>query len=125
MAADVFDFFDSPWQFDLVTANLFLHHFPSARLAELLAAIARSARVFVTGEPRRGWAAAIGCRFLPLFGCNDITLHDSAASVRAGFRGGELSALWAREDRWRLSEHAAIPFTHCFAAVRSETGAAS
>ena len=36
LSADVFDFFDSPRQFDLVTANLFLHHFQTARLAELL-----------------------------------------------------------------------------------------
>ena len=123
LSADVFDFFDSPRQFDLVTANLFLHHFQTARLAELLATIARSAKVFVAGEPRRGPVAAVGCRFLRAFGCNEITLHDSAASVRAGFRGKEISALWPREGGWDLSERGAIPFTHCFAANRAEPGA--
>jgi SAM-dependent methyltransferase len=122
VSADVFEFFARSRQLDLVTANLFLHHFPDERLAELLATIARSTRAFVTGEPRRGPAAAIGCRFLPIFGCNEITLHDSAASVRAGFRGEELSALWPRMAGWSLFEHAAIPFTHCFAATRASVG---
>lgn len=121
-SADVFEFFARSRQLDLVTANLFLHHFPDERLAELLTTIGQSARVFVAGEPRRGPAAAIGCRFLPIFGCNAITLHDSAASVRAGFRGEELSALWPNGAGWKLSEHTAIPFTHCFAATRAPGG---
>ena len=122
VSADVFEFFARSRELDLVTANLFLHHFPDERLAELLAAIARSARAFVAGEPRRGPAAAIGCRFLPIFGCNEITLHDSAASVRAGFRGQELSARWPNGAGWKLSEHRAIPFTHCFTATRAPGG---
>ena len=123
VSADVFEFFGRSPQLDLVTANLFLHHFPDEILAELLATIARSTRVFVVGEPRRGPAAAFGCRFLPIFGCNEITLHDSAASVRAGFRGEELSALWPRTAGWSIYERAAIPFTHCFAATRASVGA--
>ncbi len=118
--ADVFDFFERRSQFDLVTANLFLHHFPSGRLGELLAVIARTTNVFVSAEPRRGLLPAIGCRFLWALGCNYVTRHDSAASVRAGFRGNELSALWPRERGWQLSEHEAIPFSHTFVASRSE-----
>jgi SAM-dependent methyltransferase len=118
---DVFEFFGTSPKFDLVTANLFLHHFPDPRLKDLLEKIAQSTRVLVCGEPRRGAAAAVGCRFLPLFGCNEITLHDSVASVRAGFRGKELSDLWVRDGAWRLAEHPALPFTHCFTAALPET----
>jgi len=120
VAADVFDFFNGVRQFDLITANLFLHHFESPRLSDLLALIARSAPVFVAGEPRRGPVAAIGCRFLPLFGCNEITQHDSVASVRAGFRGKELSDLWPSQSGWALSEQEAIPFSHCFVARHAD-----
>ena len=51
-------------------------------------------------------------------GANEITRHDAVASVRAGFRGQELSALWPEPDRWRLQEWAASPLSHCFVAVR-------
>ena len=117
VSADVFDFFAPPRRADLVIANLFLHHFESPRLSELLAAISRSTRVFAAAEPRRGPAAALGVRFLPIFGCNDVTRHDAAASVRAGFRGQEMSALWPQG--WSLSEYQALPFSHCFAAKRA------
>jgi hypothetical protein len=51
-------------------------------------------------------------------GANDVTRHDAVASVRAGFRGREISRLWphAASD-WRLSEHAVFPFTHLFQAM--------
>jgi hypothetical protein len=48
--------------------------------------------------------------------CNSITRHDAVASVRAGFRGRELSRLWG--GGWRLREGPAFPFTHCFLAQR-------
>jgi 2-polyprenyl-3-methyl-5-hydroxy-6-metoxy-1,4-benzoquinol methylase len=120
VSADVFDFFASPGRNDLVTANLFLHHFEAHRLSELLTGISRSTRVFVATEPRRDLAAALGCRFLPLFGCNDVTRHDAAASIRAGFRDRELSALWPRG--WSISEQRALPFSHSFAAKRTGAG---
>jgi len=72
VSADVFDFFGHSNQFDLVAANLFVHHFSDERLAGLLAMIARSAPAFVACEPRRGPVAAFGCRLLPLFGCNEV-----------------------------------------------------
>lgn len=119
VSADVFDFFASPRRDDLVTANLFLHHFEAPRLSELLVAISRSTRVFAAAEPRRSPAASLGVRFLPLFGCNDVTRHDAAVSVRAGFRDQELTALWPRG--WSISEQRALPFSHSFAAKRTGT----
>jgi hypothetical protein len=123
VSADVFDFFDRRRRYDLVIANLFLHHFPPSRLADLLALIAPTTDAFVAGEPRRGLLPAIGCRLLWAFGCNHVTRHDAAASVRAGFRGKEMSALWPRDGGWQLAERDAIPFSHTFAARRTEPGA--
>ena len=51
-------------------------------------------------------------------GCNKVSLHDAIVSVRAGFAGQELSALWPSPDRFDLDEHAARLFTHCFVARR-------
>ncbi len=51
-------------------------------------------------------------------GCNRVTLHDAAASVRAGFRGGELAASWPQSGGWDVEERAAGLFSHSFAAWR-------
>ncbi len=117
IGADIFDFLAGGKQVDLMTANLFLHHFDDEDLRHLLRTAAASTKVFVVGEPRRDAATLFGCRLLPLLGCNEITRHDSVASVRAGFRDQELSALWGARQGWDLSEHRAIPFSHCFAAT--------
>lgn len=120
-SAEIFDFLSRGTQFDVMTANLFLHHFSDEHLGHLLKMASGSTKVFVAGEPRRDAAALFGCRLLPLLGCNEITRHDSVASVRAGFRGRELSALWGQEG-WALFEHRAIPFSHCFAATSPRGG---
>jgi hypothetical protein len=101
---------------DAVIANLFLHHFEDARLAELLRGIARIARVFIAVEPRRSrWALACS-RQLWAIGCNRVTRHDAPVSVRAGFAGNELSRLWPTDGRWSLEERAAGCFSHLFIA---------
>ncbi len=48
------------------------------------------------------------------------TRKDAVTSVAAGFRGQELSAVWdlAPAD-WIVDEFLALPFTHCFSAVRA------
>jgi hypothetical protein len=56
-----------------------------------------------------------------LIGCNAVTRHDAAASVRAGFAGRELSALWPARPGWRLREGRAGLFSHLFVA-RMERG---
>ncbi len=98
---------------DVIVANLFLHHFPPPALRELLAAIARSARMLAACEPRRSRFALFGCHLLWLSGCTDVTRHDSVVSVRAGFSGEELSALWPTAG-WTLEERSAPPFSHMF-----------
>jgi hypothetical protein len=49
-----------------------------------------------------------------------VTRYDAPVSVRAGFRGQELSRLWPQSG-WTLREQPARLFTHAFAARRGES----
>jgi len=103
---------------DTIVANLFLHHFPSAQLAELLCAAASLARVFIAIEPRRSARGIFFSRLLGLIGCNRVTRHDAPVSVCAGFTGTELSQLWPTGPGWSLRERPAGWFSHLFIARR-------
>jgi hypothetical protein len=93
VTADIFDWTgDRP--FDLVCANLILHHFDDTRLLELFSRIMTMAPLLVATEPLRGKIPLVATRLLPLIGACAVTLNDAAQSVRAGFRGTELSQLW-------------------------------
>ena len=105
---------------DIITANLFLHHFQHDQLAPLLAHAARHTGLFVACEPRRAALGLIGSRLCWAIGCNDVSRHDAAVSVRAGFRDNELSDLWPRHRQWDLHEHATGLFSHCFVARRAD-----
>lgn len=100
---------------DIVVANLFLHHFGDEALSRLLHAVAARASIFAASEPRRGAMALAGSRLLGLIGCNGVTRHDAVVSVRAGFAGSELSALWPGEG-WSLREGPAGWSSHLFVA---------
>ncbi len=113
---DAADAADAP----IIIANLFLHHFEGERLAAIVAGMAACARAVVCIEPRRSPGALVGSHLLGAIGCNRVTRHDAVVSVRAGFRGSELSALWPQDDRWRLDEGDAGLFSHRFVAVRAE-----
>lgn len=105
-------------RFDAVTANLVLHHFDGAALSSMLASAADRADVFAACEPRRSVFARTGARLLWAIGANEVTRHDARVSVEAGFRGGELTALWPAPAGWTVRETYAWPFTHAFLAVR-------
>jgi hypothetical protein len=101
---------------DIVTANLFLHHLDDAQLTRLLALTAERAKGFAASEPCRSAFALLGARLVGVLGANDVSRHDAVASVRAGFKGQELSILWPKEKAWSLRERDIFPFTHGFAA---------
>ncbi|MGH8289172.1 MAG: methyltransferase domain-containing protein [Steroidobacteraceae bacterium] len=104
---------------DIIFANLFLHHFEEARLRELLSAIAARCELFIACEPRRSLPALLGARLLPALGVSRETRHDALVSAQAGFRGGELSRLWPpARSGWRLEEDSRGLFSHLFVAVR-------
>jgi hypothetical protein len=119
-AADIFDFLSRPGpRFDAIVANLFLHHFEGRQLDRLLALAAAKAPLLIACEPRRSGFALQASRLLWLLGCNDVTRHDAVVSVRAGFRGDELSRAWPRASGRTLLERPAPPFSHLFVAKRN------
>lgn len=122
VTSDVFEWLDQAGApvFDVIVANLFLHHFDADRLTELLRVVARHTRVLIACEPRRSGSALLGSYLLGLAGCNDVSRHDAVVSVRAGFKGKELSALWPARSGWALREQAHGLFSHCFVATRSD-----
>ena len=115
--ADVFDWLGRAPPHDVAVANLFVHHFEGMALARLMRAVAARARVFVATEPRRARLALAASRAVGAIGANAVTRHDAPASVRAGFAGVELSALWPGRV---LVEGPRAPFTHVFAASSEE-----
>jgi len=120
VAADVFNWLPAATGLDVVVANLFLHHFEDSRLAELFRGIAGQARLLVAIEPRRSPWPLLCCRLLWLIGCNSVTRHDATISVRAGFSGRELSALWPADNVWQLTERRTGFFSHLFVARRTK-----
>jgi hypothetical protein len=120
VAADAFEFLcDNKSTFDIVTANLFLHHFQRDRLHWLLSMVANATSCFIACEPRRAGISLTACRLLWLIGCNYVSRHDALASVHAGFCDDEISCSWSQPDRWALSEYEAGIFSHCFTACRT------
>ncbi|MGH8180531.1 MAG: methyltransferase [Steroidobacteraceae bacterium] len=106
-------------RWDVILANLFLHHFEEDRLRELLSAVAGRCDVFVACEPRRSLPALTGSGLMYALGVSADTRHDAIVSVRAGFRGQELSRMWpAGQAHWRLEERLAGLFSHLFVAAR-------
>jgi hypothetical protein len=118
VVADVFDW--SPAADEMVVANLFLHHFQEDQLLRLFRTISQRSKWFVSLEPRRAAWPLFCSRLLGVIGCNSVTRHDAVASVRAGFTGDELSALWPDAKNWQLTEKSAGPFSHLFIARRRE-----
>jgi hypothetical protein len=119
---EVFEYLAAPGEpLDAIVANLFLRHLTGQDLRRLFALAARRAPLFVACEPRRSRLALAGSRLVWFIGCNDVTRHDAAISVRAGFSGGELSSAWPVAPGWSLMERSAPPFSHLFVARRDAT----
>jgi hypothetical protein len=107
-------------RWDIVLANLFVHHFAGGELQRLLAGIAARTFVFLCCEPRRSVLALAGSHLVGLIGAGPVTRQDAVSSVQAGFRARELSSLWPNGRDWVVSEFSAGLFSHCFLAVRKE-----
>jgi hypothetical protein len=120
MVTDVFEwlaeFDDARW--DVIVANLFVHHFSSSELEKLLGGIAARTNLFLCCEPRRSVLALTGSHLIGLLGAGAVTRHDAVSSVHAGFRAQELSGLWPDRQNWAIQEYSAGLFSHIFLAVR-------
>ncbi|MDX8480496.1 methyltransferase domain-containing protein [Mesorhizobium sp. VK24D] len=121
VTADVFDWAEQDItgstggrSFDAITVNLFLHHFDDDALLRLFSLLRRKAPLILATEPLRAGFALAAARLLPAIGVNDVTRHDAVESVRAGFRGTELSNLWSAAGGRPLEERRAGPFSHVF-----------
>ncbi|HEY1170737.1 MAG TPA: methyltransferase domain-containing protein [Verrucomicrobiae bacterium] len=118
VTADVFEWLgaiQTP-RCDLITTNLFLHHFEDEQLRRMLSLIAAKTEAFIACEPRRSKFALLNSQLLGLIGCNHVTRHDAPVSVKAGFVGEELSQLWLKGFTWVKKEQAKGLFSHCFGA---------
>lgn len=107
---------DAHW--DVCIANLFIHHFDEKQIGALFAALAARSDFFIACEPRRERLPFYMSHLVGFVGANDVTREDAVLSVRAGFRGKELSALWPQDQGWKLEERAARLFSHLFIADR-------
>lgn len=108
-------------RWDLVLANLFLHHFSDPPLRALLRDIASSADRVLACEPRRAGVAWLGSHLVGALGVNAVTREDAVLSVQAGFCAQEISNLWpAANPTWCLREYPAGLFSHVFSAQRLE-----
>jgi hypothetical protein len=121
LEANVLDWLERPNResSDIIIASLFLHHFKPDILSKLLRGVALQSGFFVACEPRRAAFPLVGASLVGFIGCNSVTRHDAKVSVRAGFAGKELSALWPSGDGWQLRETGAGLFSHCFVAQRA------
>jgi Methyltransferase domain len=119
VVADVFDWSPTEGDNEIIIANLFLHHFADARLAELLEKISRHAKLFIAIEPHRFRHSFACAQLLRFIGCNAVTLHDATISIRAGFINQEISTLWPHKQNWQLAEQRAGFFSHLFVARRT------
>ena len=107
-------------RWDMIIANLFIHHFEGPQLLGLLHAISVSCDRFFACEPRRSRVALAASHLVGAIGANAVTRNDAVLSVHAGFRDGEMSEIWPAFARdWILRENSAGMFSHCFAAHRS------
>lgn len=109
----------APERWDMAIANLFIHHFDSSTIAALFAALDERSNWFMACEPRRSRLPLLASRLVFLAGANAVTREDAVLSVRAGFLGKELSALWPRStSQWVHQEGPAGLFSHTFVAYR-------
>lgn len=120
VATEVDDWLDRASDRDgtVTIANLFLHHFDEQPLRALLARIATTTRLFVASDPRRSRFTLAASHLIGWLGCGPVTRSDGVISVRAGFMGRELSALWPDTDGWQIDEGETGPFSHYFVASR-------
>jgi SAM-dependent methyltransferase len=100
----------SPGSFDLVTCNLFLHHFSGAAAVELLRAMLTTAREAVLiNDLKRKWLPYWIIGHAPWIARSPITRFDGPASVLQAYTREEMKAL-AEESGAACVEVVDLPF---------------
>jgi SAM-dependent methyltransferase len=110
VAADVMNLPFPPGSFDVVTCNLFLHHFSGAKAVKLLRTLLVTAREAVLiNDLERKWLPYWIIGHAPWIARSPITRSDGRASVRQAYTQPELEAL-AAESGAPQSEVIDLPF---------------
>jgi hypothetical protein len=98
---DIFQ--QAPTPGGVLIANLFLHHFEGEDLRRL-GKLCEGFDMLIFNEPDRSHIAAfLGILLHPFV--NHVTRHDMQASIRAGFRSGEMASLMGLDTpAWKIRE---------------------
>jgi 2-polyprenyl-3-methyl-5-hydroxy-6-metoxy-1,4-benzoquinol methylase len=112
--------FDGYGDYDVVVANLILHHLTDAELAALGRRWARGPRVIVACEPARlRRSQSLFAALSPVFGAHAVTRHDGRVSIAAGFVADELTrSLGLAAAQWELRRRATVLGMQRLVAVR-------
>lgn len=108
----------------ILAGRLILHQFEAPTLRELGTRILLHARLgrLLFAEPWRARSPLLLLALGRFIGFHDLTLHDGAISIRAGFRRGELGPMLGLEpDKWRVRESIHPAGLLRFEAVRRNT----
>jgi SAM-dependent methyltransferase len=111
--------------YDVIVANLILHQFTAAELADLGRRLLQGrARLILACEPRRNRLSQLLCAvFAPLLGVNYVTRHDARVSIAAGFRAAELpAALGLAGPDWAVRCHPTFIGAYRLSALRRDRG---
>jgi 2-polyprenyl-3-methyl-5-hydroxy-6-metoxy-1,4-benzoquinol methylase len=110
VTADVMKLPFPPASFDVVTCNLFLHHFSGAAAVELLRILLATAREAVLiNDLERKWLSYWIIACAPWIARSSMTRFDGRASVRQAYTRTELQALAAESGAAR-AEVIDLPF---------------
>ncbi|HXJ91662.1 MAG TPA: methyltransferase domain-containing protein [Terriglobia bacterium] len=101
----------APSSFDIVTCNLFLHHFSGARALQLLKALASMAREAVLiNDLRRHWLPYWFVRLTPWLWRVEMSRLDGMASARQAYTRAEVVALASAASLGDFEVHRLAPF---------------
>jgi SAM-dependent methyltransferase len=98
--------------FDIVTANLFLHHFDGDEAALLLRRLYGLARrALIVNDLRRSRVAYLfGCTFFPILFRSPVSVNDGLLSIRRAFTQDELRAAFRDAGVSTTSLYRAFPY---------------
>jgi len=109
-----------PGAFDLVTANLFLHHFDGSQVSELLRCLhALARRALVVSDLRRARVPYLFGRLcFPLIFRSRVSVADGLLSIRRGFTETELAAAFREAGIHQVQIERCFPYRLLAVAAR-------
>ncbi len=87
---------------DVLLGGMIIHHFSDNQLAMLGSHLENFREILLCEPYRSRWSMLLAYLMWPLVG--RVTRHDMPASIRAGFRRGELAQLLNLSPQWKIRE---------------------